>query len=66
MKVHTRPEPIELPPSLISAAAHEAFILGWKAGLVQSATSPIAEDVLDDFALLVEAASRSVVLSQPA
>ncbi len=57
-------EPSEPFLSLVGAPAIEAFLSGWREGTARQATSPVAKDVLDEIALMLEATGQSAVLTQ--
>ena len=57
-------EPMEPSRSLVRALALEAFLSGWREGTARQAISPVAEDVLDEIALMLEATGQSAVLTR--
>lgn len=59
------PESAEPLPSFIGTRARGAFNSGWTAGFTRQTVSPVAEDVLDEIVLVIEATNQSTMLTQP-
>lgn len=59
------PESAEPFPSFIGTRSRDAFDSGWRAGSTRKTVSPVAEEVLDEIVLVIEAAKQSTTLTQP-
>ncbi|GAA1546422.1 hypothetical protein [Brevibacterium picturae] len=60
----TCPPPAEV-GQVVAKPAYAAFAAGWRAGMVRRATQPASQDVIEQVATMLEAASVADALTRP-